>query len=760
MSLLYECINGVIQGGILEGTDGAPEGEEIASLCVTKLRSMIELDGDPNCWFSPTLQKYYSDFTLVKYVALLAFNRIVGSHPHLVTMQEDVIISCINDPDVSIRLKALDLGARMVNNENLIPLVERLVQQLRIVPTSDDIADDSRDGSIGVEPAADSEGEDPEEILRSGHKIKAEQQALPGEYRTIMIRQIIDICSRDTYANIIDFEWYIQILLNLTQLAPSGPIVNEMLTYAGDDKIPAPLYEDVFSDIGQELRNVAVRVSTVRVNAVKAADMLLARSRGFPSSGPYSVVSSAVLGSAAWIVGEYANDCTYTRSTLDSLLNTDVNSLSPHVICAYLQAIPKVFSQIISEPSSAWNAERRTMTSLLATRVIYFLQPLTNHPDLDVQERAVQFLEIMRIGSQAVNSEDADPDQEPSILTIALPHLFSDEELRPVAPTAQRRVPTPAGLDLTIHINPKLRETLQGADQSHSTTSEIADFERFYNQRPPQKALGIAASDMLPSFENQYSMYQQSEESATDTDTILRKRQEQHQRYRDDPFYIGGLEASSGSSTPFHDVFRDSNGVGVDVDSIPIMDLNVGLQQSILSRPDAEKHKKRRPKKVNVVQDMTIEHKDSASRQDFTTHMAWIRHEANTTKDRKQRSLLEVDSSGLGSLSLNEKGASLDPIDSIEGEAEDLEMAKALAEVERLRLEMQRASERVRAADGAPAEGTLIKVRKRKQPKRSKDSEKTLQTPLAGVEHIVVKKRKKKRPANLGNEDAVREGVR
>ncbi len=48
MSLLYECINGVIQGGILEGSDGVREGEEIASLCVGKLRGMIAVEGDPN----------------------------------------------------------------------------------------------------------------------------------------------------------------------------------------------------------------------------------------------------------------------------------------------------------------------------------------------------------------------------------------------------------------------------------------------------------------------------------------------------------------------------------------------------------------------------------------------------------------------------------------------------------------------------------------------------------------------------------------
>lgn len=49
MSLLYECIHGIIQGGILGSADDISGREEIASLCVDKLRSMILVDGDPNC---------------------------------------------------------------------------------------------------------------------------------------------------------------------------------------------------------------------------------------------------------------------------------------------------------------------------------------------------------------------------------------------------------------------------------------------------------------------------------------------------------------------------------------------------------------------------------------------------------------------------------------------------------------------------------------------------------------------------------------
>jgi hypothetical protein len=47
MSLLYECINGIIQGGILGNSDDSGT-DEIATLCVNKLRGMIMIDGDPN----------------------------------------------------------------------------------------------------------------------------------------------------------------------------------------------------------------------------------------------------------------------------------------------------------------------------------------------------------------------------------------------------------------------------------------------------------------------------------------------------------------------------------------------------------------------------------------------------------------------------------------------------------------------------------------------------------------------------------------
>jgi len=47
MSLLYECINGLISGGLLAAMGDTTEGEELASVCVTKLRGFL-VEGDSN----------------------------------------------------------------------------------------------------------------------------------------------------------------------------------------------------------------------------------------------------------------------------------------------------------------------------------------------------------------------------------------------------------------------------------------------------------------------------------------------------------------------------------------------------------------------------------------------------------------------------------------------------------------------------------------------------------------------------------------
>lgn len=52
---------------------------------------------------------------LVKYIALLALVKIVPTHPHLVAVHQNDILSSLDDQDLSIRMRALELVTSMVS---------------------------------------------------------------------------------------------------------------------------------------------------------------------------------------------------------------------------------------------------------------------------------------------------------------------------------------------------------------------------------------------------------------------------------------------------------------------------------------------------------------------------------------------------------------------------------------------------------------------------------------------------------------------
>jgi len=717
MSLLYECINGIVQGGILESVEGTTEGEDIARLCVGKLRSMLVVEGDPN----------------LKYVALLAFHKIVTSHPHLVSLHQDVILECVDDPDISIRMRALELVAGMVNSDNLVPLVERLMRQLHSSPfatAADDSAQDRADFHV-VEPMADSDEEDPGESLRR-EKRSDEPPPLPEDYRLSVMNNILDMCSRDTYTNINDFEWYIGILVQLVSACPS--IKKHLLNTPGLSAAD----QDISYRIGHELRNVAVRVRAMRAEAALAAQSLVIidrREQLFPASGNGG---QGVLESAAWIVGEFATDLSNPSVVFNSLLHSSTPQLPAHILAVYLQAILKVFSVLSSNQQIPWTSERRQTMSLLMARVIYFLDPLTTHPNLEVQERAVEYLELMRLASEAasgqVASNDGDFVEPPLLLTQAIPSLFTGMDLHPVAPGAQRKVPMAEELDLDEPINRDLHQLLRQADDDFRLGNDEDDVHDFYHKKLDGQIRTETAAERLEGYKAEPTSYQQSSEDFLGPAVLEKKRAERRERYRDDPFYIGNSDPVSRASTPLHSILKSTNGEELDIDLIPIMDLSLEHHTSGQSATESSYtngRQRQRQGRVDIMVDENIGQSELPSRDELRPDLV----RAPQPKGRK--SLLQVDSSGLGSLSLEGDGEG--SLDIEQREAEE----KALREVERLRLEMQRASERIHAKD-VPEEGTVVKRKKKKKPRETDDVGEAPPEPAEEGRGPVVKKKKKK----------------
>lgn len=715
----------------------------------------------------------------MKYVALLAFNKIVQTHPYLVAQQEDVILECIDSPDITIRIKALDLVKGMVSGDNLVSVVSRLMKQLRTSSPSKE-----RQGApLGPEQGFESD-DDAEVTINPRAKEKDQAPPLPDDYRIDVIRRIIEMCSQQNYSNMVDFEWYIDVLTQLVRMAPTPRLVGGELessaSYGGASS------GDITEQIGDEIRNVAVKVLAMRGSAVRASDMILMQLNADTPAG--HTITSGSIKSTAWLAGEYPTMLASSDDTLSTLLQVIPRVSVPEILVTCVHAVAKIFSYIASNDRQLWTPEWKSRITLLMARVIHVLEPLALHPNLEVQERAVEFTELLKLtaeaaSGQATSNDDTEQDP-PLLLTQAIPSLFQGWDLNSVAAGAQRNVPMPDGLDLDEPIHVNLGGLLSSADCLPITTEEEDDFAVYYHQRPAPTSISSASQPAINRLvegaepEEVASSYQDpTEESYLDADILARRKAQRQERNRDDPFYIGGgFDSAPRSSTPIHTILQKENGPDLDIDSIPIMQLDLNQLGTSAPSPTAAQRPAPRPRqKVVIAADETLASSGRSTPRNYESE----NNSDSFTKSRAKKlrqGLLGVDSSHIGTLSLEGGGdddkASANPYDYERQQREEAEMAQAMKEVERLRLEMQRANERIHVAQGVDAEAAVVKkkVKKKssaagavgegatvvkKKKKKKVDAAPTEETgsPAADGEPVAVKKKKKKKaPAASGEE--------
>ncbi|GLA15377.1 AP-3 complex subunit delta [Aspergillus niger] len=681
MSLLYECINGLIQGGILDFDAGIEEKDEIASLCVGKLRGMVVSDSDPN--------------PQVKYVALLAFNRIVLTYPGLVSMQQDVIMHCLDDADISIRLQALELAARMVTSDNLQSIVGRLISQLM--------------GSQSLKKGSHSEpGDGYSEWELNEPQSEWTNKApliLPPEYRVQVLHRILDICSSDNYSNLTDFEWYVDVLMRLVTLLPAYS-EDTFLTNATHKEQETLSQSNITDRIGSEIRNIAVRVREVRMEATRAAESLVLTDNRQTLFAGVPMSNNSALGPLAWVVGEYAQYLSSPRQTLHSLIDLSNVSLPARTLSLYVQAIPKIFTQILCSGGGDWSSSKRSEIALNLARIIDFLEALGAHPDLNVQERAIEFLEIMRLAADAAHSTSLDTHDIPFLLSSVIPSLFDGLELNPVSVNAQKKVQSPGELHLHQTFNKDLWELFSHDHGMPLDKESKLPFHEYYYSRetsaPDKQGMDSTSDDLqLTSFATA------GVDRFGDQAALVRRKLYRKERTRDDPFYIGTEDAWTAISEPSRPQLQISDEGELNIDAIPIIDLKLNetreRHSDHMSSPLPEETQSTagsRLRRYHVIPDETIGHEEEPGVKD------------TNSLNKLNRSPLLVDSSGLQRLTLGEEGVSSGYTQSVARAEDDAEMAKAMQQVERFRLELQRESERVHPT-GVPSDGTLVKKKKR-----------------------------------------------
>lgn len=674
-------------------------------------------------------------------MALLAFNKIVTTHPFLVAEQEDVIMECIDSPDITIRVQALNLVKGMVSSDNLVSIVSRLMRQLKNSASGrpagqrqDTNSDEDGDAEVAIDP----------------HEKEAEQAPpLPDDYKTEVIRRILTMCSQDNYANIVDFEWYIDILTQLVRMAPVPRQLDDGLDQTTTTaKLSAG---DISEMIGSELRSVAVKVRAIRPASVNAAELILRQFGTEATSG--QPINAGALKPVTWMVGEYSDQLTSAEDSLGHLLQVIPRATYPDVLASALQATIKVFAQVTGSDYGAWTSERKARTSLLLARIIHILEPLVLHPNLEVQERAVEFTELLKLTSEAVSGQPTSNDEfqqdPPLLLTQAIPSLFLGWELNSVAHAAQINVPLPAGLDLDEPIHPDLGRLLAAGDNLTLGTEEEDEFEVYYHQRPAATRISSSepAINKLPDAPEEIATsYQASEESYLDADILARRKAERAERNKDDPFYIPAASGRTGTSTPIHNILQSENGPDLDIDWIPIMQLDLGkIENAGVSSPTRAAPRPKPRQRIVIAPDENLVGSGGSTPRNYDSE----NNSDGLTKARAKKlkqSLLQVDSSNIGALSLEGAGnkSNGSGYDYERQQQEEAEMAQAMKEVERLRLEMQRANERIQVAQGVDVEAVVVKKKKKKAAQPKLDGE---------GEPVVKKVTKKKKKAVVAPEE-------
>ncbi|KIK97687.1 hypothetical protein PAXRUDRAFT_200770 [Paxillus rubicundulus Ve08.2h10] len=517
ISLLYECVHTCIIGNMLQG----PSGLSLARSCVSKLAAFLQ-DADQN----------------LKYIALLAMVKIVPTHPELVAEHQDTILASVDDDDISIRMRALDLVTALVTRDNLQSIVQQVLSHL-VQPDSSSMPSAVQSLSQHIVPS-----------------VPSKPPSAPSQssaYRLVLSQRIMTMCSSSTYDNITDFEWYLSVLVDLAYVSNV----------------------DVGAQIRDQLVDVAGRVRAARAYSVKLmvkilSDTTLLLNAGQPGS------CSEVLWAAAWICGEYCDELLAPEELLPYLLHPGVASLDPEIIAVYIQAASKIFGYWATEAAQQWTHDLLEKVKSAVETMIEQMEEFVSSPHIEVQERAANILQLFTfvkhdIASHRAGAENGytdtasfafDPVAEPTYpKSLYLIHpLFSSYELGPVAPTAQESVPIPDGLDLDAWIVPSMQEPLDN-DDDEVAGRKVKKSKKGKEKEPSNrtKAKGgkkkrkedSPPTELIPD---------EPDETAEERAERERLKAERLERMRDDPYYI----TDDRSQKPAVD----------DVDSIPVVRLD------------------------------------------------------------------------------------------------------------------------------------------------------------------------------------------
>ncbi|KIR60192.1 AP-3 complex subunit delta-1 [Cryptococcus bacillisporus CA1873] len=565
ISLLYECVRTCIVGGMLD--PDRPEADALARVCVEKLGGYLKDEGgDQN--------------PMVK---------IIPTHPQLVAKYQDEVLQSLDDPDVSIRMRALELATNMVDPNNLQTIADTLLSHLAPSP-----------------PVLPSAAASLAAIASSSGTSSNTPPSLSPAYRHLLSTRLLAILSQDTYANVTDFEWVLSVLVDIAYVAR----VN------------------VGQDIKKMVLDVVARVKSVRNYAVSVLEKVLGDDDLREKIGDDNESADGLIEAAVWVCGEYPSELSSPLSAISNLLlpstSTTITSLS-------VQAVAKIFGYYCTIAASSWSGDKFEEIKILVASIDRGLAEVERDAkgDMEVRERVGEIKGLLGFvkadlehhappqstirrdsessipeleGGFEAEAKQTNQDEPPYPKSLyVFPPLSTSHPLNAVASYAQSSIPVPDGLDLDADLVPGggWPEDIEEVDESEE--------EREKGGLDLGEGGGEGMEELRRVMrEGRKKKKGKKGEEGEDKVEKMRRKAARRAKHKDDPYYLYDKEDE-------------------DVDNIPI----VKLDDSELPDPSRSKSKPKQKKRAPPEFDRTGELPEGVSASQIPTPPSRLRQSAS-----------------------------------------------------------------------------------------------------------------------------------
>lgn len=420
----------------------------------------------------------------LRYISCVLFYHIGKINYEFIVPYDALVIKLLKDVDISIRTKALELCPNIASTKNLHNMVKMLIKQFVDIDTV--------------------------QVNDQGIQID-----IPIDYKIKVAKTIISICCINNYENICgDFAWYLKILTDLS-------VVSQDLN---DRELSALL--------GENFRNIMVKVPSMRDETLEKLTELL-------TNDDIVMKLPDLLREIIWCFGEYSELIDNCDTLIHLLLSkAEAHTYSDNVTQILIPALVKLFTTFANSESTP-----KPKISEVLAEIIKFLENNYTSTNFDIQERSVEFYEILKLCEDALENEDND--NLPLLITDVLPSLFNHYELGPLLLGQQHQLVKSLTVDLTTPYltSEELDELLKEEDNYDNGKDLFSDEESIHT---------FKEDDHFENDENE-SLSSLDANSITEEELAeLKERRRQEQL--DNPFYLNDNESDSPSDTKLIDL--------------------------------------------------------------------------------------------------------------------------------------------------------------------------------------------------------------